>query len=130
MDQEDQLEQVELDLSEAAAGESPAEVPQAVPEQTYDSLFPALPMGATKPARSAVPNNATPMVKVTSSRITQVRIRVQRPLSGFVWCQRAYLVSRQFDGIVVLVPGHLITSSRSIGCDYIKRHAFNKTMKW
>lgn len=73
MDQEDQLEQVELDLSEAAAGESPAEVPQAVPEQTYDSLFPALPMGATKPARSAVPNNATPMVKVTSSRITQVR---------------------------------------------------------
>lgn len=76
----EQHEQVELDLSEAAdaaAGGSQADLPQAVPEQTYDSLFPALPMGSTKPARPAVTNNATPaMVKVTSSRITQVRITI------------------------------------------------------
>lgn len=71
--EEDQPEQVELELTEAAAtGGSQEDSPQAAPEQTYDSLFPALPMGSTKPARPAATNNATPMVKVTSSRITQV----------------------------------------------------------
>lgn len=77
--EEDQQEQVELELTEAGAvGGSQADLPQAaatataVPEQTYDSLFPALPMGSSKPARPAATNNATPMVKVSSSRITQV----------------------------------------------------------
>lgn len=80
IEEDQQQEQVELELTEAAAGGSQADLPQAAataaPEQTYDSLFPALPMGSTKPARPAATNvNATPMVKVTSSRITQVRGR-------------------------------------------------------
>lgn len=72
--EEDQL-QVELELSEASAGADGSQAdlpPQAVPEQTYDSLFPALPMGSTKPARAAAPSNAAPMMKVSSSNITQV----------------------------------------------------------
>ena len=73
-DHQQQQEQVELDLTEAAAvpEASQADAAPAAPEQTYDSLFPALPMGSTKPARPAAANNVTPMVKVGSSRITQV----------------------------------------------------------
>lgn len=77
--QQQQQELVEMELSEAvaAAGGSQVDPPQSapVPEQTYDSLFPALPMGSTKPGRPvAAVNNNAPMVKVTSSRITQVII--------------------------------------------------------
>lgn len=77
VEEEDQQQQelVEIELSDAvAAGGSQADQPQApVPEQTYDSLFPALPMGSTKPGRPVAAVNNAPMVKVTSSRITQVR---------------------------------------------------------
>lgn len=68
-------EQIEMNMQEAAAGGSQAETSQAVPEQTYDSLFPALPMGSTKPVRPVATTNEPPMVKVSSSRITQVIIR-------------------------------------------------------
>lgn len=63
-----------MNLSEAAEADSQADSQAAAPEHTYDSLFPALPMGSTKQARPAATTNAAPMVKVGSSRITQVRM--------------------------------------------------------